>query len=92
MPITHGMVRHMKTTIELSDAVLAAAKRAAHEEGTTLRDVVERALRAELERHGEDGPFRLRDASVDGNGLRPAFAGGEWSVLRDAIYEGRGSV
>lgn len=91
MPIHWNMVRRMKTTLELSDAVLAATKRAAHEEGTTLRAIVERALRAELDRRGGETSFSLRDASVDGDGLRPEFAGGEWSQLRDAIYEGRGS-
>lgn len=44
--------RHMKTTIEISDAVLAAAKRAASDQNTTLRTIVEVALRRYLESTG----------------------------------------
>ena len=39
------MGTHMKTTIELSDALLEAAKRLAQSRGTTLRAVVEEGLR-----------------------------------------------
>ncbi len=38
----------MKTTVELSDALFIAAKKRAAEERTSLRTVMERALRHEL--------------------------------------------
>jgi hypothetical protein len=38
----------MKTTVELPDALLRAAKRKALENRTTLRAILERALRQEL--------------------------------------------
>jgi len=38
----------MKTTLELDDRILERAKRLAAEQGTTLRAVVEDALRARL--------------------------------------------
>ena len=45
----------MKTTLEIPDALFREAKVAAAREGTTLREVVTRALKAELERSGQGG-------------------------------------
>jgi len=42
----------MRTTIELNDELMRAAKRRAADEGTTLRRVVEDALRSHLESTG----------------------------------------
>lgn len=53
-----GTVAHMKTTIELPDALLASVKRIATEEGTTMRSILEEALRRELERRSADRPDR----------------------------------
>lgn len=39
---------HMKTTLDLDDRLLERAKRLAAEQGTTLRAIVEDALRARL--------------------------------------------
>ena len=36
--------------------------------------------------------FRLGDATVKGSGLQPEFDGVGWTVLRNAIYEGRRGV
>lgn len=84
------MVSHMKTTIEISDALLEKAKRVAAREKTTLRALVEAGLRIVLrERKGHTG-FRLRDASFRGNGLSPEFADADWERIRNAAYEGRG--
>ncbi len=46
-PQTHTMT-HMKTTLDLDDALLIEAKSAAARRRTTLRAVVEHALRREL--------------------------------------------
>lgn len=84
------MGSHMKTTIEISDHVLAQAKRAAHRDGTTLRALIESGLRTELaRRRGARGGFKLRDASFGGNGLQPAAAQAGWDELRALAYEGR---
>jgi hypothetical protein len=80
----------MKTTIEISDALLGAAKRHARDRGTTLRAVVEEGLREILERKATGGAFRLRDASVDGRGLRPDVREGGWERIAELAYEGRG--
>jgi len=76
------MASHMKTTIELSDALLAEAKRLAEERGTTLRAVFEAGLRRELREAATIATFRLRDESVDGEGLRPELTGTSWEQIR----------
>ena len=45
----------MKTTLDIPDPLFREAKMAAAREGTTLRAVVTRALRAEFERSGHAG-------------------------------------
>ena len=84
------MGTHMKTTIEISDALFAAAKRNARDRGITLRAVVEEGLREILEREASKASFRLRDASVDGRGLRPDVREGGWERISELAYEGRG--
>jgi hypothetical protein len=78
----------MKTTIEISDVILERAKAVAAREGTTLRALVEDGLRQVL-RSRRSGSFKLRDASVDGNGLTPEFQNASWDTLRDAAYGDR---
>jgi Arc/MetJ family transcription regulator len=82
----------MKTTIEISDALLAAAKRAASDQNTTLRTIVEVALRRYLETtQGEMQPKpRLRRCTFRGRGLQPDISEGDWSTIRERAYEGRG--
>lgn len=50
----------MRTTIDLNDELLRAAKRRAADEGTTLKAVIERALRAALLPTRGKGKYRLR--------------------------------
>jgi hypothetical protein len=50
----------MKTTVELPEDLLLEAKRKALETGTTLRDILERALRRELKQAGSRPPRRPR--------------------------------
>jgi hypothetical protein len=85
------MVAHMKTTLEIADPVLSAAKQTAHREGTTLRSLVEEGLRLALDRRQRGERFRLRDASVGGRGIRPELEGASWDEIRDLVYEDRGS-
>jgi hypothetical protein len=57
----------MKTTVEIDDDLLRAAKRAAIDEGVTLRQVIEDALRARLEPSalGPYGGFQSRGDLYD---------------------------
>jgi len=85
------MVTHMKTTIDISDALLAQARKVATREKTTLKELVERSLRLLLA-NGKTPkkPFRLKDRSVGGKGVQPPLREGDWSQIRSLIYEGRG--
>lgn len=87
-----NMGTHMKTTIDLNDALFQAAKDTALREGTTLRTVVETALRQYLDAQAAQSraPFQLRRHAFDGNGLQPEAAEAGWERLRDLSYEGRG--
>lgn len=84
------MVVCMKTTVNISDPLLSAAKKLAAEERTTLRALIEEGLRRVLERRQRRGPFQLRRASFRGQGLQPDVNEGQWERVRDLIYEGRG--
>lgn len=87
------MGTHMKTTVEIADALLAEARQEAEREGTTLRALLEDGLRRVLaDRAKARGkPFRLRDASVNGKGLQPGIREGDWDSIRERLYEGHGA-
>jgi Arc/MetJ family transcription regulator len=81
----------VKTTIELGDTLLAEVKQRAHERNTTMREIIESALRLYLE--GEDtrrSGYRFENHSFRGNGVREGIREGAWEEVRAAIYEGRG--
>ena len=63
----------MKTTVEIADPLFEEAKRETEKSGVTLRDLIEIGLRNELDRRREKKPFKLRDASVGGQGLAPGL-------------------
>jgi Arc/MetJ family transcription regulator len=79
----------MKTTIEIADALLAEAKRAAEDSGLTLRALVEDGLRRTLKERRRGG-FRLRRVSFKGSGVHPSVREGSWERISELIYEGRG--
>lgn len=85
------MASHMKTTIVISEPLLAEAKRLAAREGLTLRALVEEGLRDAIARRAGRQRFTLRRASFRGRGLKPGVVEGDWGRIRDAIYEGRGA-
>lgn len=78
------MVTHMKTTVDISDALLNAAKRNARERGLTLRALIEEGLRRVLREDATPRPFRLRRASYAGEGRSAEVE--EWDAVRDLIY------
>jgi len=84
------MGTRMKTTIEIADALLEAARRRASERGTTLRALVEEGLRRVLEGEKRASSFTLRDASVAGRGLRAEVREGGWERIIERAYEGHG--
>lgn len=90
-PVSSNMVTHMKTTVEIADALADEAKRIAARDKTTLRALLEAGLRHVIEQRRNESPFLLRDASFAGNGLQPGVREGDWEQIRDLAYEGRGS-
>ena len=83
----------MKTTIDIADPLLDEAKKIAARDGETLRSLVEQGLRTVLAQRSAKGGkrFRLRDASVKGDGLRPEVAHLSMHDIIMMSYEGRGS-
>lgn len=80
---------HMKTTVEIADPLLADIRALAEQRRTTVRALIEEGLRAVLRASQQRARFRLRDASVGGEGLQPAFRGADWERIREAAYEDR---
>lgn len=76
----------MKTTIEISDALLVRAKRHAHAVGKPLRAIVEDGLRKVLESKTRSAEYRLPDRSVGRKGGRNPLESLSWQDLRDEIY------
>lgn len=85
------MGTHMKTTVEISDALLDQARKVAERRGVTLRTILEEGLRVVVKSATPRPRFRLREASFGGHGLDPAFDGADWQQMRDAAYKGRGA-
>ncbi len=85
------MGSNMKTTIDISDGLLRAAKEVAAQQKLTLRDLVEEGLRQVVEKRGTKEEFRLKKASFMGQGLQAGISEGEWETIRGMIYEGRGA-
>ncbi|MEY8015747.1 hypothetical protein [Mycobacterium servetii] len=48
--------------------------------------MIESGLRAVIKQRSGAESFVLTDASVDGQGLQPAFRGASWEKIRDEIY------
>ena len=78
----------MKTTIEISDALLSRAKRHARKLGKPLRSLVEEGLRRVL---AADPPahYLLPDRRVGQPGGRNPLEALSWQDLRDEMYGDR---
>jgi hypothetical protein len=77
----------VKTTVEITDSLLAEARRLAATRSTTLRQIIEEGLRKMIETETGE-PFRLRDGSFGSGGMRREMT---WDEIRDEIYQGRGA-
>ncbi len=78
------MGTHMKTTIELSDALFHSAKELASKSQTTMRALVEEGLRRVLnDAQAKTKPaFKLKDASVRGGEMLISDSR-KWQQLED---------
>ena len=78
----------MKTTIDLSDALLLQAKSVARAQGQTLRALMEQGLQMALEqqRKTKAKPHVWKDLSVEGTmslEMQEIMHSGNWARLRD---------
>jgi len=76
----------MKTTIDIADPLLEEARRVAARNGVTIKSLVEQGLRKVLAERPPSAPFRLRRASVTGQGLSDEWQGRSWDEIRAASY------
>jgi Arc/MetJ family transcription regulator len=78
----------MKTTIEITDSLLAEAKECARSRGLTFRQIVEEGLRTVVEKSkAPTGKWVLRDCSFGGlKTVRDL----PWHEVRRLVNEGRG--
>jgi hypothetical protein len=81
----------MKVTIDIPDALSREARKVAAREGITLSVLIERGLRRVLTeaqpfKGPSKKPFKMRDGSFGGNGLRPELRGVSWPAIRALSY------
>ena len=81
----------MKTTIEISDSLMEAARQVSRREKTTVRSLVEEGLRKVIADREASRNFRLRKATFKGAGLQPQVSAAPWEQIRGLIYEGSGA-
>ena len=81
----------MKTTVDIADPLLERAREIALRDGETLRSLIEKGLSKELaDRSRKPKPFKLRQVTFGGDGLRPEVAHLSAHELIYLSYEGRG--
>lgn len=85
------MVTHMKTTIDIADALLIEAKQAAAARGETLRELVEEGLRLRLGRLREAQEGYHVTLFTKGGGMTPEGAAKSMHEHILDTYEDRGA-
>ena len=82
------MLLCVRTTIDLNDELMRRIKRLAADQGVTFRELVERALRAMLERKASRKPYKLKWRTEKGR-LLPGVRLDDREALFD-LMDGRG--
>ena len=81
----------MKTTIDIADPLLRRAKQLAARRRTTLKAVIEEALRRSLQEESRaTRPPRLQTHTFRGRGLQAGLSWDDWNTLRAFAYKERG--
>ena len=84
----YGSPISVKTTIEISDALLKRARKHAQRRGLTLRALAEEGLRRVLASDQQQARYQLPDRSVGVPGAPNPLESLCWRHLRDEIYAG----
>ena len=79
------MLRHMRTTIRLSDDLAARAKELAARRGTTFTAVVEDALRLAFDRERETSRTVVELPTMGGHGLQAGVDLDDSAALLDLM-------
>ena len=82
------MLLCMRTTLDINDELLREVKRRAADEGTSLRAVIEGALRAQIGRPRRSASYRLRWRTEKGRS-RPAVRIEDREALFDWMEDRR---
>lgn len=80
----------MKTTVDIADPLLRRAKKLAASRNTTLKAIVEDALRNALRAEERRPPSHIETHTFLGRGLQPGISWDDWGALRALAYEERG--
>jgi hypothetical protein len=88
MPSSDAKVHLVRTTVSISDPLLAEAKLAAARTGRTLSQVVEDALVQALSRRPESAKKPRRLPTYGAKGVRPGVDLANGTSLRDLMDEG----
>lgn len=81
------MLLGIKTTVDIPDSLLHAARERARSEGTTLRELVAEGLRSVLDRRADDRPDVPPEPVFEGaTGLRDGVDLHDWDALRETAY------
>lgn len=78
----------VKTTLDISDALLERAKRHAQRTHRPLRELVELGIQRILQEESNPPRYQLPDRSVGRAGDENPLEKLSWGQLRDAIYGG----
>lgn len=84
------MASHMKTTIDIPDALLSEAQAIAARGKTTLEELVNEGLRKVVSERNASKPFKLKDGSFGGGKTNTELGHLKWEDIVDKVYEGRG--
>jgi hypothetical protein len=81
----------MKTTIQIPDMLFEEVRKLAHQEHSTMKDIIEEGLRRIVSERKRRGQFKLRKVTFKGHGLQPHLTGTSWDQILQISYEGRGA-
>ena len=84
------MANRMKTTVQISDALLAEVKKVAAKRKTTLKTLIDEGLRLVVDNEQKKKePFKLKDCSVGDPNAPWPLEGKTWEEIRALAYGDR---